>query len=127
VVPIVEGSTRRKLAVLEEGDFFGEIGLVTDQPRNASIQALVDTQLLAIDREVMWKLIDEQPRLIGVLLCFLRDRLIDRLVRTSPVFQPFARSQPSPLSKTNDVPTLPGTKASPKAAARAWMARHPVQ
>jgi len=86
VVPIAEGELRKKLAVLEEGDFFGEIALVTERPRSATIEALVDTKLLAIDRPLVSRLVERQPVVLQVLLGYLRDRLIDRLLRTSPFF-----------------------------------------
>jgi cAMP-dependent protein kinase regulator len=89
VVAIAEGSPRKKLAVLEESEFFGEIGLVTNQPRNATIEALVDTRLLAIDRAVIWDLIRSQPAVFKVLLRFLRERLVDRLARTGSLFANF--------------------------------------
>lgn len=90
VVPIAEGTTRRKLAVLERGDFFGEIGLITKQPRNATIEALVETKLLAIDRRLLWQLIETESSVPKILMRFLRARLIDRLIRTHPFFAAFA-------------------------------------
>ncbi len=96
VVPIAEEDSRKKLAVLEAGAFFGEIGLMTDRPRNATIRAIVDSRLLAIDRRAMWALIRKHPGVLEVLLCFLRDRLVDRLIRTNPLFGAFpARQRPS--------------------------------
>lgn len=88
VVPIAEGEVRKKLAVLEEGDFFGEIAVVTDQERNATIEALVDTTLLCLDRSLVASLIQGSPRVLKVLLRFLRDRLVHRLLRTSSLFAP---------------------------------------
>jgi CRP-like cAMP-binding protein len=93
VVPIAEGPRRRKLAVLERGEFFGEIGLMTKQPRNATIEALVDSKLLAIDRRVLWKLIEQQPSVAQGVLRFLRSRLIDRQIRTNLFFSAFAHAQ----------------------------------
>ncbi len=93
VVPIAEEGLRKKLAVLETGAFFGEIGLMTDRPRNATIQALVESQLLAIDRKAMWTLIRKHPRVLDVMLCFLRDRLVDRLTRTNPLMGAFPAKQ----------------------------------
>ena len=81
VVPIAEGSRRRKLAVLERGEFFGEIGLMAKQPRNATIEALVPTKLLAIDRRVVRELIRNEPSVAKTILRFLRSRLIDRILR----------------------------------------------
>jgi CRP-like cAMP-binding protein len=93
VVPIAEGQVRRKLAVLEKGEFFGEIALFTNQGRNATIQALIDTQLLAIDRTTVRKLVAKHPPVLAVLLRFIRERLIDRLVRTSPLFEVLERHE----------------------------------
>jgi len=93
VVPIAEGERRRKLAVLERGAFFGEIGLLTKQPRNATIEALVETRLLAIDRRLMWELIGRVPSVAKGLLRFLRARLIDRQIRTHLFFAAFAHAE----------------------------------
>src|SRR5690606_12562870 len=77
---------------LGEGDFFGEIALVTNQPRTATIAADAEhgAQLLAIDRNVIGNLIEEEPQVLQALLRFLRDRLVSRLVQTSPLFAPYA-------------------------------------
>ncbi len=99
VVPIAEGEPRTRLAVLEAGEFFGEIALFTNQPRNATIEALVDCKLLCIDRGVMWRLVQEHAQVLSVLLQFLRERLIQRLVRTSPLFQIFSTSKRSAIAR----------------------------
>src|SRR3990172_5823030 len=39
----------RSLAVLEKGDFFGEMAILEDLPRNASARALTDAKLLQIN------------------------------------------------------------------------------
>jgi CRP-like cAMP-binding protein len=96
VIPIAEEKGRRKLAVLEPGSFFGEIGLMTNQPRNATITAMVDSRLLAIDRKVMWQMIKKHPPVLQVMLRFLRDRVVDRLLRSNPFFLAFpARDRPA--------------------------------
>jgi CRP-like cAMP-binding protein len=99
VVPIAEDEQRKKLAVLEAGSFFGEIGLVTNQPRNATIQALVSSKLLAIDRTTVWELIREDRNVLRVLVRFLRDRLIDRLARTSAFFTAFPSEKRASVAK----------------------------
>lgn len=98
VVPIAEGDPRRRLAVLEEGAVFGEIGLVADQPRNATVEALVETQLLAVDRPLIWKLLRRDRRVFRELLGVARERLIDRLVQTSPLFAALARAERADLA-----------------------------
>ncbi len=99
VVPIAEGEPRRKLAVLEQGAFFGEIGLVTKQPRNATIEALVETKLLAIDRRLVRQLISEAPSVAKGILRFLRSRMIDRQIRTNPFFSAFAHAQRAAVAR----------------------------
>ncbi|ACY15870.1 cyclic nucleotide-binding domain-containing protein [Haliangium ochraceum] len=89
---IAEGPPRVELSNLGEGQFFGELALVTDQVRNATIEAHPQTgaSLLAIAREVISDVIDEEPAVLQALLRFLRDRLVDNLVASSPLFAPFA-------------------------------------
>jgi len=87
-----------ELARLGEGAFFGEIALVARQPRNATIAATRTTDLLAIDRDVLFELIEDEPAVLKVILRFLRDRLLDLLVDTSPLFQPFTGDERAALA-----------------------------
>ncbi len=93
VVPIAEGERRRKLAVLERGEFFGEIGLLTGQPRNATVEAIVDSRLVELERRAVWSLLDESPAVADVVLRFLRARLVDRQLRTNLLFAAFDRAE----------------------------------
>jgi CRP-like cAMP-binding protein len=83
---IDEGPPRVGVAQLEDGDFFGEIALLTKQPRTATISALDDTKLIAIDRELVLELIAADTRFLTALLRFLRDRLAGKLMTTNPLF-----------------------------------------
>jgi CRP-like cAMP-binding protein len=74
---------------LREGAFFGEIALITSQPRSATIRAVTETTLLAIDREVISDLVEASPEVLRVLLRFMRDRLLATLIDTSPLFAPY--------------------------------------
>ena len=99
VTPIAEGDARRKLAVLERGDFVGEIGLVTQQPRNATVAALVDSKLIAIDRGVLFPLMRQEPKLALGILRPVRQRMLDRQVRTNLFFAAFSRSERSAVAR----------------------------
>jgi CRP-like cAMP-binding protein len=79
----------QEIARLSEGEFFGEIALLADRPRTATVRATVDSQVLAIDRALLNDLIAGSPELLKVLLRFLRERLIATLAETSPLFAPF--------------------------------------
>jgi len=98
VAVISEGPPRVQLTRLGEGEFFGEIGLMTNAPRRATVEALEDAQLLRIDLSVIGDLVEDEPRVLQVLLRFLRDRLIDNLVHTSPLFEPFAGEERATLA-----------------------------
>jgi len=98
VAAIDEGPPRVQLGTIEEGQFFGEIGVVTDQPRGATVEAVRATELLKIQRDVVSDLVSTQPGALKVMLRFLRDRLIDNLVRTSPLFEPFQGAERAMLA-----------------------------
>lgn len=83
---IDEGPPRRGITKLKDGDVFGEIALMNDEPRTATIVALEPTKLIEIDREVIRKLIESDDQFLTVLLRFFRDRSVDRLLNTNPLF-----------------------------------------
>ena len=57
------GRPDRRLAVLGRGDMFGEIALIRDEPRNATVRTLTPCLLLTLDREPFLQLLDARPRL----------------------------------------------------------------
>lgn len=75
---------------LTEGSFFGEIALLAEQPRSASVRSSAPSELLAIDREVISELVAESPGFLGVLLRFVRDRLLNSLIESNKVFAPLS-------------------------------------
>lgn len=91
------------LATLGPGAFFGEIALVTDLPRSATIRAKGRVELLALDREVVRAAAVTAPEIIGALLHFVRDRLVDRVARTSPLFRPFSEDERALLASRFEV------------------------
>jgi CRP-like cAMP-binding protein len=87
-----------EIARLGEGSFFGEIALLTDRGRTATVRACTNTDLLTIPRPLFAKLLEESPEVLKVLLRFVRGRLVSRLVETSPLFAPFSGSERQALS-----------------------------
>ncbi len=51
------------LALLREGDYFGEMALIEDVPRSATCRARTPTSVLVIDREQFLALLHTLPRL----------------------------------------------------------------
>jgi len=76
VVVSVNDDTRTAthLAELGPGEFFGEMSLLTGEPRSATVTALVETCLLTIDKAIFRPCLEAEPRLAEALERFLVDR-----------------------------------------------------
>jgi ATP-binding cassette, subfamily B, bacterial len=51
VVKGIAGAVQRRICVLEDGDFFGEIALLKTVPRTASVCTLVPCTFLSLQRD----------------------------------------------------------------------------
>ena len=52
---------------LAEGDFFGEISLLSGRPRSATITAAAPCELLELDREAFDRVCAQHPRVRAVM------------------------------------------------------------
>jgi len=84
---------------LHEGSLFGEMALLTEQARTASVQVVGEADLLEIDRATIGRLCAEVPVLNERLDRFARERLLKNLLATSPLFKPFDHQQQMDLLK----------------------------
>ncbi len=50
-----------ELGTLRDGDFFGEVALFTNQPRNATVRAEGYCDLYALDRQAFTRLLERYP------------------------------------------------------------------
>ncbi len=55
--------TQQLLAELHDGDFFGELALMDDSPRSATVLAKTDCRVLAFFRSDLLDLIERKPRM----------------------------------------------------------------
>jgi CRP-like cAMP-binding protein len=95
---------------LHEGSLFGEMALVTEQARTASVQVVGEADLLEIDRTAVARLCAEVPALSERLDRFARERLLKNLLATSALFKPFDHTQQMELLKRFEGHDLePGT------------------
>lgn len=90
VAVIADGPPRVELTRLGESSFFGEIALVTEETRTATVEATRPTELLVFTRSAVEELCAAEPKLLSVILAAVRERLVSRLIATSALFQPFA-------------------------------------
>ena len=65
----VAGGPGRRVAVrqLDPGELFGEMTLLLDAPRSATVRALVECRLLRLDRASVAPLLRDQPELLQQL------------------------------------------------------------
>ena len=62
------------LAKLAQGDFFGEVSVLTGKPRTATITAVRPTELLRLDKEKLDQIVPKYPRVRAILDDFYRRR-----------------------------------------------------
>ncbi|MBA3500257.1 MAG: cyclic nucleotide-binding domain-containing protein, partial [Deltaproteobacteria bacterium] len=106
-----EGPPRVEMARLGAGSFIGEVALMTDQPRSATVAAVNPSELLRIDRNTLGRVLADHGDVLRAVLRFVRDRLVDRWMRTSPLFRPFDESQRAELAaKFNFLEIETGTR-----------------
>ena len=85
----VEG-VKQELAVMEKGDFFGEIAVLEGLPRSASAEALENAELIEINSTTFDRMIRANIEIAVRMLRKLSNRLqeanhkIETLMRTSP-------------------------------------------
>lgn len=73
-VEVNENGRSRPVAVLNEGDFFGEMALFTGEPRTANVVALEETEVLEIGHEAMKELFNTNPDLVESLSHIIAER-----------------------------------------------------
>lgn len=95
---IVRGTARivrdgEQLAFLRSGAFFGEMALLTRDPRTATVIAETPLWLLELDRDQLEEIAGRQPEVATVLGEYTRQRLLHTLVATSPLLRPLDRER----------------------------------
>ncbi|MDP2683185.1 MAG: cyclic nucleotide-binding domain-containing protein [Deltaproteobacteria bacterium] len=76
------------LATLKEGDFFGEFGFFSNARREASVRATTPASILEIVKSDIDDIIARHKRVAQVLFNFYKERVVDRLMAISPIFEP---------------------------------------
>lgn len=99
-----------ELAKLGENAVFGEMALLSAQPRTATVECLTEVDLFEASRQSLAALADELGAVAEALHGFTRERLLGNLMATSALFKPFNRMQQRDLLRrftSHDV--APGT------------------
>jgi len=84
-----EDRIRTDLTELGGGSYFGEVALVTGQPRTASVEAAEDSLLIKVSKDEFDRLLDQNPQLARHIIHQLAGWLVagDRRLETQVVHQ----------------------------------------
>ncbi|MFC1610782.1 cyclic nucleotide-binding domain-containing protein, partial [Myxococcota bacterium] len=102
-----EAGSEIVLAHLTDGAFFGEMALLSESPRTASVISEEETLLFEVSREVLKQVVKNFSSVTHILMRFYRQRLLSNLMATSPIFRPLDAAQRKSLIekfKSREVP-----------------------
>lgn len=86
-------------ARLREGDVFGEFGFFSDAVRLTGIKAASRTSLLELTKKDLDEIIEQHKRVGDILINFYKERVVDRLMALSDVFQPLSEGDRKEILK----------------------------
>jgi CRP-like cAMP-binding protein len=78
-----------RIARLGPGSLFGEMALLSSEPRGASVHAEGVVDVLALSRDQVGALAVEVPDIQGAMMRFMRERMISNLLSHNPFFTHF--------------------------------------
>ncbi|MGB7201604.1 MAG: mechanosensitive ion channel family protein [Pyrinomonadaceae bacterium] len=73
-VQIPENDYQKTISTLRENDFFGEMSLLTGEPRTASVIALKECEVLRIDKEGLKPIFEGNPTLVNAVSELVEER-----------------------------------------------------
>jgi cAMP-dependent protein kinase regulator len=107
VVRMLEGDQRRKVASMGEGDFFGEMALLSKSPRLASVVAAERTVVLELTRTMVARLIQRDASVGRVLRSFHQERLLANVLRGNKLFASLTPRQREATAQAFQLQTQP--------------------
>ncbi len=75
-IVVGEGDNEKRVALIGNGEFLGEMSIIDGRPRSATARAAEKTTVIAIDSDKLKKTLEEEP-LIGALVMNLVRRIRD--------------------------------------------------
>jgi CRP-like cAMP-binding protein len=95
--PLLPRGDLVEVSRLGDGDLFGEVAMLGDRRRHASVQAVSDCDLLEIPRGHLIQVGRRFPDVESFMQQFYRERLIATLVSTASFFRPLDQAQRTSL------------------------------
>jgi CRP-like cAMP-binding protein len=72
-----DGNLSERIATLSAGDFFGEMGMMTGEPRAATVVALSDVECYRLDKEAFHDILQRRPELAENISEILAGRRVE--------------------------------------------------
>jgi CRP-like cAMP-binding protein len=107
VARTLEGGARKVVGTVGPGDFFGELALVSEGPRLATVVATERTVLLELTRPRMEAAAAKHPVVEQAVQAFYRRRLVENLLRSSPLFTTLSSEQRQAVAREFDLRAVP--------------------
>lgn len=81
-----------ELAIKSSGDYFGELGLITEQKRSATVETLMATEVISLTKTAFSKLIEKYPQVktnllsnLAFMVYNLDPRIIYEVIKTNNI------------------------------------------
>jgi CRP-like cAMP-binding protein len=75
-VSVDGGASSERVATLADGDFFGEMGLMTGEPRSATVVALTDVECYRLDKDTFQATLHSRPEIAEDISAVLARRRV---------------------------------------------------
>ncbi len=73
-VQVPDGASEKIVGTLAETDFFGEMSLLTGEPRSANVISIVETEVLRIDKNGLKPIFETNPSLVDSIFELIAER-----------------------------------------------------
>lgn len=80
---LTRGDVVLLLSELQETSFFGEMALLTDKPRSATVKAKTDCRLLTLKKQDFMEIVGENPKVAAKFLLAMGEDLCNRIMVTN--------------------------------------------
>ena len=84
---VIDGDDGVEFARLQEGDFFGETALISEDKRSANAKAFTDTRIIAFFRSDLLEIIRRNPSFGTKILFNLSNIMATRLKKSNSILQ----------------------------------------
>ena len=76
-VSVDGGASSERVATLADGDFFGEMGLMTGEPRSATVVGLTDVECYRLDKDTFQAILQSRPEIAHDISAVLARRRVE--------------------------------------------------